>query len=894
MVEDKMYKNDNMIFEGIALIGKGCMILSANENLEQITGSDMLRSGRLCVKQLTEGGECRSCSICDETDLAGISVFTGVRNLNGSEYYIRLRLLLDSASGGPLAVIRLVPASMKDAVTVNIRNFMELYVKTLESLKVLPWSLDAASMKLYNIFGSSLPERSDLSCVDFDGWLEVVHEEDVEKCMPALGGYLNGTLSDLNIEYRVMNGNGGWMWIRTTGNVSSRDAKGMPHIMLGFNQDITDLKMYEEQNRVREQKLRESESRLKNAMILGRMSPWEYEFKSDRFITDRQMSAMWGYLDHYEKNMPITREQLGDRIHHEDRKYAIDHFNRAIETGESFELVFRIVVDNRVKYMHFIGEPVAEKGVFVKIIGVVQDLTALRVLESKLERKYEGLKFITDRIGIGLWDFSVPEMTLYLMNNEYQMGSIGEDSLVITFDTLFNRIHPEDVLRSRSVFESIIKGSQDVAEIDMRFRVQKDYKWFHVSCVVNSRDEAGKPLTIRGLFQDITEKKEIEYKLYQSQKMEAIGRLAGGVAHDFNNILQVILGYGSLALMDADNDSEMFEFISNIVDSGEKARNLVRQLLLFARREKFNPRLVSVNELISGLAMMLKRVIGENITLNFIPDKEVMNIYGDSGQLEQVVMNLCINARDAIGEAGIIIIKTKDVLIDQEWPCFDSSMPPGHYVMISVSDNGSGIPGENIQKIFEPFFTTKEKHHGTGLGLATAYSIVKQHNGFLDLHSIEGKGSTFTIYLPVYEEVDEPARSSERHVSERIYSGRGTILVAEDDELIRRYTQRILTDSGFNVITAADGMEAARLYAKNKENIDMLILDVVMPKKNGWDLYKSINGPELRIPVVFMSGYDENLLPGDFSSGSPMRYVQKPFKYYSLIEAIQQLMERGR
>ena len=880
--------------ESWVILSSGCRIVSYNDEFEKLFGGDVVAAGRFCISGLTGDASCSSCAVDARFESPEMTLLSVDKEIGGKKYRIRFKRILYGSGFESIVAGRIMETAAADAIAVNAVIFFQNYISTLESVKVLPWKLDLRNFKLYNQFNDKLVLGTGLSGVNFEAWLELIHPEDRPVFMPAIADMVKGSAGEFNVEYRITDGKGGWRWLRVNGNVIQRDDAGKAVVVNGFILDTTVVRGYEEQIHEREHRLRDSESRLNNAMKLGRMSPWEYIFSTDKIITNRQLSEFWGYADYYERKEPIGREALENRIHPEDRKYASEKFDNAVANGENFEMVFRIVVDGHVRFVHFIGEAVFENGKPAKLVGIAQDLTSLRALESKLERKDEGLKFITGRIGIGLWDFSVPEMKLYLMSDEYSVDGAGDTSVVITADDFFRMLHPEDVIRFRQWFERLIRGVDETGEIEMRYKSKSDYSWFRISAVINSRDTEGKPLTLRGLFQDITERKEIETKLYQSQKMEAIGRLAGGVAHDFNNILQVILGYGSLALMDTDNDSEMFEYISNIVDSGEKARNLVRQLLLFARREKFKPELVYLNDLIRGLTMMLKRVIGENILLDFVPGDEVRSIFGDSGQLEQIIMNLCINARDAAEGTGSIVIRTKDVMVDDPWPCFDSIMPPGEYAMISVTDSGMGIPPENMDRIFEPFFTTKGKHRGTGLGLATTYAIVKQHRGYIDLHSIVGKGSTFTVYLPVYFEGVETGDYEDQNQLVDDYSGKGTILVAEDDELIRKYTCRILEDSGFKVIAASDGLEAVELYKKNIEAVNLLLLDIIMPRMNGWDVYNTIRGPELKLPVVFFSGYDENLLPGNFKSDMPMRYVQKPFKYYTLIKAIQELMEQVR
>jgi len=784
--------------------------------------------------------------------------------------------------------------------TENLKNTYEKfrlhYALALECVKILSWELNVETMKIDNIFGMSILFDKSNEQVDFHKWIEMMHPEDKDQVLPSVKMILEGKINESTIEYRIKKESGEYIWLRTIAKVRSRNEKGEPVIITGINQDITESKLLEIRNLERERKIRASESRLKNAMKIGKMSLWEYNYELDAIITDREMSDIWGLAEYYDRGEPFKTEAIAQTIHPEDRAQCMEKFRHSIKNNENFDLSFRIVVNEVVKFIHFAGEIIFDdEGKPSKLIGIAQDITKIKSLEDSLARQYEGLRFIAEKAGLGLWEFNVKEGFASIITGDDNHSEPDAIYKKIFVDEFMKLIHPEDSAMFQSKLNFHIDKGGDVTDFDIRLQEEDEmFRWYHLTAILDKTDDSGKPLVYKGIYQDITERKEIESRLYQSQKMEAIGRLAGGIAHDFNNILQVILGYGSLALMDAENDSDMLENISHIVDSGEKARSLVRQLLLFARREKFTPNLVALNDLASGFITMLKRLLGENITLTFNPDTELHYIHGDAGQLEQIFMNLCINSRDAIDGSGIITIKTKNLIIDEYWPCFDNRIPPGTYVVLSVSDTGSGIPAESINQIFEPFFTTKDKNRGTGLGLATVYSIVKQHSSYIDVHSIEGKGTTFSIYFPVFVNETSDAVQNEKETAAKRADGGETVLLAEDDELIRKYTSRILIDSGYKVITAEDGEMAVKLFNENREKIDLLIFDVVMPKKNGWDVYNEIGGVKEKIPVVFFSGYDQNLLPPDAADIIPMEYVQKPFKYYAIIKAVHDLLDRKR
>jgi len=784
--------------------------------------------------------------------------------------------------------------------TGNLKNDYEKfrlnYALTLESVKIFPWELDVASMKIDNIFGTDILFSENSGKVDLERWMNIIHPEDKALIIPEIMKILSGETEGISVEYRVNKNQADYIWVKTVSKIRARDESGKPQIIVGVSQDITESKLLELANLKKEKKIHDNESRLKNAMKIGRMSPWEYNYETGSIITDSQMAAVWGLSDLYSRGEPVKIENLLNNIHPDDRENVSVKFRISIETNENFELNFRIIIGDNIKFIHFVGEVIpGDGGKPLKILGIAQDITRMKVLEDSLAKQEKGLRFIAEKAGIGLWSFNIKERYISILTRDVELS--GPDSIYkrISVNEFMESISPEDQMMINDRFGKNLNMGNDVSDFDVYInRGNENYRWYHITSVIDQRDSAGNVLTFSGLYQDITERKEIEERLYQSQKMEAIGRLAGGIAHDFNNLLQVILGYGSLALMDAGNNADMLENITHIIDSGEKAKGLVRQLLLFAKREKFRPRPVALKGLISGFVKMFKRVIGENISITYSYEEELQYIHGDTGQLEQVFMNLCINSRDAIEGSGSITLKTRNISIDDYWPCFDNSIPPGSYVMVGITDTGAGIPAENISHIFEPFFSTKDKNRSTGLGLATVYSIVKQHNGFIDVHSLEDKGTTFSIYFPVYgEDIKSPVLYEHEATEKNSYVSE-TLLLAEDDDLIRKYTERILSDSGYKVISASDGEMAVRLFNENKDEIDMLIFDVVMPKKNGWDVYNEISGIRKDIPVIFFSGYDQNLLPADAVENIPMVYVQKPFKYYTILKGIHDLLDKKR
>jgi len=384
------------------------------------------------------------------------------------------------------------------------------------------------------------------------------------------------------------------------------------------------------------------------------------------------------------------------------------------------------------------------------------------------------------------------------------------------------------------------------------------------------------------------EREVLQAQLRQSQKMEAVGQLAGGVAHDFNNLLQVINGYTEMAMDTIDTTDSTHESLQEVARASDRATTLVRQLLTFGRRETVHPENVSLNDIIADLMKMLRRVIGEHLELEVDAGSDLKHVFADPGQMEQILMNLCVNARDAMPGGGKITIRTHNVTIDRHFTSASPWAREGEFVVLSVKDTGEGIDPEVQERVFEPFFTTKEVGKGTGLGLATVYAIAERHNGFVHLESTPGMGTAFFIYLPVAEK-----KATVTSVAKTDAAGEGqgeTILLAEDDDLVRDLTIRILTRAGYQVIVAKDGDEAVAQFHKNRDSLDLAMVDMVMPKRSGREVFDAIRRYAEALPVLFSSGYGQDDLGGEPITGNNVSQIQKPFKPAELLRAVQQLL----
>ena len=403
------------------------------------------------------------------------------------------------------------------------------------------------------------------------------------------------------------------------------------------------------------------------------------------------------------------------------------------------------------------------------------------------------------------------------------------------------------------------------------------------------RDESGAIAYCEGSFEDITERKVLEEQLRQAVKMEAIGQLAGGIAHDFNNLLIAITGYGELAIKRLTSDDPLRRDIEGIMRAGERAASLTAQLLAFSRKQVLQPRVLNLNSVVSETEGMLRRLIGENIELRTALTPGLGSIRADPGQIEQVIVNLAVNARDAMPLGGTLTIETENICLDGPYRTRRIALEPGLYVALAVSDTGGGIDEQTLRRIFEPFFTTKETGKGTGLGLSTVYGIVKQSGGDILVYSEVGRGTTFRIYLPRL--VEDPDENSYQKAPEATLRGSETILMAEDDEMVRTIAREILESYGYKVLDAAHGDAAILVCALYVDPIDLLVSDVVMPKMSGTELAGRLTEARPELKVLYMSGYTDNAVVHRQVLDNRASFIQKPFTPEAFARKVREVLD---
>ena len=415
-----------------------------------------------------------------------------------------------------------------------------------------------------------------------------------------------------------------------------------------------------------------------------------------------------------------------------------------------------------------------------------------------------------------------------------------------------------------------------------------DTRWFQTIKVPLRSPEEG-TATLLGVSTEITERKRLEEQLLQSQKMEAVGQLAGGVAHDFNNILTAIVGYTDLLAAELEGNPRQLEDLEEIRKAARRAAALTRQLLAFSRKQVLEPRIIDVNNVVLNLDKMLRSLISENIELKTDLADNLAAARADPNQIEQVIMNLAINARDAMPDGGTVTIETRNTTLDEAYAAQHVSVIPGEYVMLAVTDTGCGMDEKTKSRIFEPFFTTKPAGRGTGLGLSTVYGIVKQTGGNIWLYSEPGKGTTFKIYLPAIAALPEDI--GKVAPAETARPGRGTVLVVEDDDQLRRLTHRALAAQGYTVLEADRGSTALDIARRHKGQIDLLLTDVIMPDTNGRKLAETIQAARPGLRVLYMSGYPDGAIASHGMLEPGVAYLAKPFTTEAITRRVREVLE---
>jgi PAS domain S-box-containing protein len=599
------------------------------------------------------------------------------------------------------------------------------------------------------------------------------------------------------------------------------------------------------------------------------------------FIAGAQADRFSGYTQE-ELNSPSF--SFIENVHPDFREELVRAVKEAIKAGrQSVHLEYRVrhkngeyrwVSDHRRLVFD-------EKGYLTHVDGLMQDVNDRKVAEEAqarlgmaVEQAGESI-VITDKEGL-----------IQYVNPAFERisGYSRPEAIGRTPAFLKSGIHDEAFYRE---LWSTLRQETDWTGLLVNRR--KDGTLYQEEAVISPvRDSAGKVVNFVAVKRDVTTERVMEEQLRQSQKMEAVGRLAGGVAHDFNNILTAILGYSDLLLARQRENSKIHRELLEIRNAGDRAAHLTRQLLAFSRRQVLEPKVVNLNDVVAGIDTLLRRLIGENIDIQTALDGQLGNVKIDPGQIEQVIVNLAVNARDAMPNGGTITIETANVKHGDGYSLRHRAIQPGSYVMLAVTDKGTGMDEETKSRIFEPFFTTKEKGKGTGLGLSTVYGIVNQSGGHVWVYSEPGKGTTFKIYLPRVDEAVEAPGTKESATG----TGRSeTVLLVEDDHAVRNITRIVLCNDGYKVLEAANGEEGLMIAGSHAGKIDLVLTDVVMPKMGGLEMVEQLASILPETKVLFISGYPENALHRYGTLPPETSFLMKPFKADTLTNKVRSVLD---
>jgi PAS domain S-box-containing protein len=638
-------------------------------------------------------------------------------------------------------------------------------------------------------------------------------------------------------------------------------------------------------------------NRLQLALASSNIGLWDWNLGTNEIWFSPEWKRQLGYEN---REIPNRYEELEKRLHDEDRRRVISELKACLQGRvQAFDAEFRLAhKDGSYRWINAAGKLISESGGNARrFMGSQVDITERKNSEKALREAYD----IINRSSSVAFTWKNQEgwpVEFVSENVGRILGYTAKEFMSGKFDYI-DCVHPDDRERvnrevtQASSKEEIVEFTHEPYRIiarDGSERIVRDRSYVvrkHDGCITH----------YKGIVEDITrqklmeeERKSLEDQLRQAQKLEAVGRLTSGIAHDFNNLLTTIIGNAEMAIMDMERNSSLYEVMQEILKEGKRAATLTRQLLAFSRKQIIQPEVVNINQAVREMDKMLRRVIGEDVELETRLDLDLQTVEVDVAQLEQVIMNLAVNARDAMPTGGKLTIETKNVELDEAYAERHIATEPGSYVMLAVSDTGEGMPKEVQSQIFEPFFTTKEKGKGTGLGLSTVYGIVKQSNGNIWVYSEPDQGTTFKIYFPVTGVIVSRPRSAKTAERKDLF-GSERILVVEDDGSIRKLVLRTLEKHGYKVLTAASGREALRICEEYKDPIDLMVTDVVMPEMNGRELAEQLKAYYPALNVLFMSGYTANVIAHRGILDEGVHFIQKPFSNRELALKVRETLE---
>ncbi|MET0552958.1 MAG: PAS domain-containing protein [Vicinamibacteria bacterium] len=720
--------------------------------------------------------------------------------------------------------------------------------------------------------------------------LELVHPDDRARVEAGIRASLDPAGPDHHsLEFRVVLADQEVRWL-VSESLTRFDGEGAARLAVqrsGTLQDITDGKRAKAL-------LEQKDAFLHHAGALAKVGTWEFDVASGRGVWSEEVSRIHDLDATSDASVEIG---LGF-FHGEARTRLGQAVADAILLAKPYDLELPLVSARNVsKWVRTIGLPVVDGGRVVRVQGVFQDITERKDAEARLRRSEAQFRQLTENIQEVFWMIypGEPATVLYLSPAyERIWGRSCAGGVAGGLVTALESVHEDDRERMHAAFGLL---AQD-GTFDEEYRVVRPdgvTRWIH-DRAFPVRDASGRLERVVGIAEDVTahheaeaRRHELEEQLRQSQKMEAIGRLAGGVAHDFNNMLNVILGHANLGLRRTDQPERLATSLREILAAAQRSRDLTRQLLAFSRRQTIAPRVLDLNVALRDIESLLRRLIGEDVALHFAAGRGLWRVSMDPTQLDQTLTNLAVNARDAMPFGGRLTIETRNVVLDDTHGPSDPDARGGEFVMIAVSDTGRGMDRATLDRAFEPFFTTKPEGEGTGLGLSTVYGVARQNGGYVKLYSEPGHGTTVRVYLPRHEGAQEPRAEPATAVLRR---GTETILLVEDEGALLALTEELLTELGYRVLAAEGPLEALAHAAKPEPPIDLLLTDVIMPSMNGKELSERVLALRPGLRVLFTSGYTADAIAHRGMLDPGIDFLEKPFTLDALAAKIRGALDR--
>jgi two-component system, cell cycle sensor histidine kinase and response regulator CckA len=800
-------------------------------------------------------------------------------------FYAKLGEMLSSLSYSKIKLSRAL--TQQKATLIQLSESENKYRTLVENANDIIYTLTSDGIFTYVSPNWTQLLGHEISEVEGHSFMPFVHQDDVSDCSEFLRKVFESGEKQSGVEYRVLHKNGQWLW-HTSNASAKRDKDGHVTEYMGIARDITYRKQAEEA-------LKANYHLLGIAGKTAKFGGWSVTLAENKIFWSDEVAAIHGmpagYCPSVKEGISFYASEWQDKI--------TEVFNDCAEKGVSYDEEMEIITAaGRRVWVRAIGEAVRDKnGKILKVHGSFQDITESKQAEEALKKREFLLNKIFDLLPIGLW--LVDKNGKLLSGNPAGIKIWGaqptvslEEYGVFKARRLPSRqeVIPEDWALAHTIKEGITV-KDELLEIDA-FDGKKKIILNYTAPVL---DDNGQLLGAIVMNQDVTgqklaeeEKEKLQAQFIQAQKMESIGRLAGGVAHDINNKILVILGYAELIQESLEKSDPNHDFIEEIIDAGQKGTNIVGQLLAFARKQIISPKVSDLNKIVESMLKMIRRLIGEDIDLVWMPGAKIGPVKIDPAQIDQILANLCVNARDAITGVGKITIETENVTLDQDYCSRNAGFLPGEYVMLAVSDNGEGMDKETLDNIFEPFFTTKPVGVGTGLGLATAYGIVKQNQGFINVYSEPGEGTTFKIYIPRHV---VKVRKIQTESAVEIPKGHGeTVLLVEDEKPILKMSKLMLKKLGYKVLSAGTPSAAICLAEEHSGAIDLLITDVIMPGMNGRELSDQLNDLYPNIKTLFMSGYTADVIAHHGVLDKDVSFIQKPFSKKELAVKIRKVL----